>query len=538
MVKKFVPESDQEFQRLQNKTASRAKSRTWSGVEIERQQFFENYIVELKEELAEVASKKDIPSDQQISKKLLRKQLQRNEERRREIPAKIAELQHEMKSQLPEDTIRIIKELFNELAGLQKRAENARATSEWTKTRIDFLKSEIQYMLDSPLLVPDLKGLSSNARYLRTSAGTKRLLGVLSSKESKHEARYDMLVRHEGKMAEREKILFEFSENVRREFIEVLEWGAQEGFLPQEVLQAIPRIEALKITLMDRLSEPSSRVLAHNRRGEATALYSDQLEDQPLARHCLFHEFFHEVSGFGAHLVERNRISGPEVRGTKEGLSLPAKEWWWRDPYFTWLNEAITEWLTLKFSGYESESKSRSLESYKDERRKLEMLIENGLEESVILNAYFENITSNQAPKDRARHFATLVRRINKVSDDPRAFNRIENQFVLEQKIAPSLESLPLYEANVFSDIEDWRIHVPEGNRIYLVSTMFGARADSAFSKEYYAIMPLDQFESLGGNDEKAIQFLNDQIRARVKGLERRFTWSVTFKALGVMPTP
>lgn len=108
------------------------------------------------------------------------------------------------------------------------------------------------------------------------------------------------------------------------------------------------------------------------------------------------HEMFHAVSGVAVLGGKESPETIKELLFQRTGLLTQGK--------FRWLNEALTERLTLKVLGLDDSS------SYELERELLQMMIDRGVPEELFTQAYFED----QKPGNGAPSLKKLIKVINK----------------------------------------------------------------------------------------------------------------------------
>jgi len=97
------------------------------------------------------------------------------------------------------------------------------------------------------------------------------------------------------------------------------------------------------------------------------------------------HEMLHAVSGLTVMGGENSEGELAETQIRRHGLHAEGR--------FKWLNEAFTEFLALKLLGKEDSN------SYKDERRELQLMIDKGVPEELFAAAYFENLEPGKTPR-------------------------------------------------------------------------------------------------------------------------------------------
>lgn len=194
------------------------------------------------------------------------------------------------------------------------------------------------------------------------------------------------------------------------------------GWLPVEAQNALARIDGLPTYLVDRFNAQSGTDATHGSLG-SIHVRDDLLEPgrEDELHGALTHEFLHELSGKSITAWYDDDTLF-DARERKIGVSLNGRG---RES-FDWLNEAITQWLTMELRGEDGFGKG----SYFRERRWLRELLEQGLSIRLVLDAYFENITNEQPKKERGQLFTKLVKAVNELLG-PRAFTVLENRSII-----------------------------------------------------------------------------------------------------------
>jgi hypothetical protein len=214
----------------------------------------------------------------------------------------------------------------------------------------------------------------------------------------------------------------------------------------------------------------------HHRSGVIQTATPIFVYDKEQAKKNAYHEMLHEIAGAARHYIPH--IIDNDFTHSKSGLSAHRA--------FTWLNEAVTEYLALELLGIEKEKS----ESYVTEREKLQELFEKGLNKMLVWEAYFEDITCDQEKKERGEKYNALVQAINNI-EGVGGFNRIEYEFILSNAVydaqnllqATGFTKARKTEAITFSDTET--IHtqaLPATHRIIL--TVGTDRGDTPIAQQ------------------------------------------------------
>lgn len=178
--------------------------------------------------------------------------------------------------------------------------------------------------------------------------------------------------------------------------------GIDAGWLPLEKEFVVERLKSLQIEVFDPM-----KTLSQGDHTEGLLRVSAAMVDKNelFLKHVVFHEAMHALSG--TSVITYKEKDGKQIFAEqKVGLRLLAigpnfekpmpfkkdSQKKTQDIYFTWLNEAVTERLTLKLLGDNIPEEFEEItEDYQIERFKLEQLIRAGVSEELILRAYFEN---------------------------------------------------------------------------------------------------------------------------------------------------
>lgn len=122
-----------------------------------------------------------------------------------------------------------------------------------------------------------------------------------------------------------------------------------------------------------------------------------------------FHSEFEEFDNFeatrsGLHFSQYDRLDMDYLQ--KRNIEM-------RRPILRWLNEAVTQSITLEIT------KGEDTGSYKNERQLLELLIKyGGISRDLVYNAYFENFDQSGDLKNPTPHLRELFTKLNKNCGD------------------------------------------------------------------------------------------------------------------------
>ncbi len=301
---------------------------------------------------------------------------------------------------------------------------------------------------------------------------------------------------HQERMNARQEQAEAIFEATKAEFLSAIQREVDKGALPIDMETVHRRLGMVRVQLWDRLLEPfSSQQGAHGSDG-VISFYSSALEvgQEQRLRKTIFHELTHEIAGKSIQLIPEAKGGSGGLRAfeRKSGIEMAHDSRAELVKRFTWLNEAITEWYALRLSGSGRGAVAspdgppgpeyKGSKSYVEERQELDRLFARGLPERLVLDAYFEDIRSDQPPHARGLAFAALLRNIRALENDPLAFARLEHRFALKDA-ASFLSKKGFRKADRFGAEEERRF--PSGTLLYPVTVSIGiqesARASASF---------------------------------------------------------
>lgn len=244
----------------------------------------------------------------------------------------------------------------------------------------------------------------------------------------------DLLSRHLEQFKGRKNKFENALPRLRKNFQSRLEAMMEEGRIPLSVSNVFnDRINYLSINLGDALSFAMEDRLGSFRVVAEEVVIAEQAYDADLAsnllnalfrskqrtpgnvdeetpkavEHAYVHEMLHFLSG--RTLLTREYPEDPEYLGEvthqRIGLQYNAP-----NPRFRWLNEAVTENLTMQFMN------GKDNDVYKQERELMELLRTKGktvLPEHLFIDAYFENYDPELPIKDRIPAWKKLQQVLN-----------------------------------------------------------------------------------------------------------------------------
>jgi tetratricopeptide (TPR) repeat protein len=271
---------------------------------------------------------------------------------------------------------------------------------------------------------------------------------------------YDALHKHNTEWLQNE-IFPHAKECFRKRFLEL----SEEGFFPVSVQTHFQNhFDEITAAVLEYVSENEMSFDDGMMFASRHIWIADHLTDsieREFVEHVIFHEILHTLSGTSTQKDTRGfmyRKIGTAIKASKAIR-------------FSWLNEAITEWMALRLSGYRANGTYKGSESYIEERKTLQRFLDAGLPEELLVQAYFENIITGD-PNATGQYFKKLVAFINE-KEGSGAFNRIENEFTLQNVI--SKLNVPMYWTAVLEK-EFKRKDVPEdeGVRVYNIRLDIG----------------------------------------------------------------
>lgn len=274
-----------------------------------------------------------------------------------------------------------------------------------------------------------------------------------------------------------------FAEQTKKEFKEGVERAVSEGKLPAGALVNLNRIDAVTFQYADFMKRVASLTLGSAGSHGKITLNSMSLRDLPKLRHIIFHELVHEISG-KSFTLESETFTDGHVRThldtRKVGLRIGYKS-------NAWINEAVTETIALMLSGWKSHDQYDygSSFAYQGERIRFDLLLLNsqkvgGRLWDLAAKAFFENLTNDLPPQDRARNFANLVSEVNRLEGEF-AWNKIENSFILVNEIVPALDiPLTLNESQALKYAEKYTV--------YKVDFTYGKNSKARITRPYYMV--------------------------------------------------
>jgi len=340
------------------------------------------------------------------------------------------------------------------------------------KGRKNFILGEINTMFDLPEMKDELKRHfgDNNSGLTAPNLLNKVIDGSISD-----ELLYAVAKRHAENFREQETRFEKIVQESKMEFSIAIKKAVTEGFLPETALSSLHRLDSVIVNLHDRLNDLLSPRSGGTEISGKITVSNEELQESviPRLKHTLFHEFLHELSGKSITIQEGIDYGSSRISHKKVGVSLNSIEA--SHSPNTWINEAITEWLALKLSGYAGDSGRSAYKGsygYPTERRELDRLFDAGLEEGVVTEAYFEDFITDQPKEEKGRYFRKLFQRIADI-DGKAGFARLENKYILHNIINIKMA---IYNQNIYEvadgDLE--RFSLPPEAKVFDITVGTG----------------------------------------------------------------
>ncbi|MEK7187893.1 MAG: hypothetical protein AAB691_03570 [Patescibacteria group bacterium] len=355
--------------------------------------------------------------------------------------------------------------------------------------RHEYVTSEAQYMLNDPGLYPEFQECFGDNLEEVTA---ENLFLSIANNELSDEFLLKIAKRHIEHVQKEEEVLEKIADETKREFKAAIKKQVEKGFLPESVLNSLQRIDSVAIKLSDRFKSLLGNFMGEHGDSGEIRISNEQLTIEliPQLKEVIFHELIHELSGRSITIrtkTEEDGFKWHQFSHRKSGVAL-------RDPQFgytpyTWLNEAITEWLALKFSGYEgdaSEYAYKGSSAYTAERKELDRLMVSGLESDAVVAAYFENFSSDQPKNSQGKAYAALLQRINQL-EGTFGFARLENRFILKD-IGDRLYSEGVFSTHSGPPSEE----ISEHSKVFRIAISVGVNNEAEVKESFvYYVRPI-----------------------------------------------
>lgn len=334
---------------------------------------------------------------------------------------------------------------------------------------------------------------------------------------------YAMAKRHEEDIKEQKMQLDKIVGETKVDFKTAVLEAVKKGFLPEITKEVLPRIDSVAVDLSDRFNSIQLSTMGSNDKFGIISVSNEQLQENliPRLKKILYHEFLHELSGKSIVVETRIDDSPNQVNHffhEKSGVALnkPDLEY---SPN-RWINEAITEWLAIKLSGYNGNTLENSYNgsnSYVIERQELDRLFSLGLEESSVTNAYFENFLSDQLNENKGQYFVELIKKINDIEGEA-GFIRLENKHIMHEV------EFEMYNKYVHP-VEDNFVKKEDSSdetKIFNITISIGTTEQNTITKKFVYIAQPSISENISIGDqwdqvEKILDYIEKKFNRRVR---------------------
>lgn len=218
---------------------------------------------------------------------------------------------------------------------------------------------------------------------------------------------YRLLKKHIELFYEKVERVTPLVEKFKGEFLAAMAAAIEKGGLPLTEDQLRERLGRDKISFTETLDMPDL-----GRHIGGYSYISVDLSEKRL-KHSVFHEQTHAAAG---HSIDPSTGRSPEGRQEqKSGLAV-VMQLSDQEPMrarFEWLNEAVTERVTLQLLEQGGESLDEGI--YGPERNVLNSLIEGGVSEELFLRAYFDGHETGLGRMSELPSWAALISRMEEV---------------------------------------------------------------------------------------------------------------------------
>jgi hypothetical protein len=212
--------------------------------------------------------------------------------------------------------------------------------------------------------------------------------------------------------AEREELIAEKWEDIMQAVTAGINRGVDEGIIKRDSETVEKIFSKLEFGRYDPLFTGLDAPGMHSTSLQAVEIASDtKIEALP---HIVIHELLHSLSGTTI-LSEKKYTDDGEVNKVKNKkigfsyIAVDSKDEMKREKIFDWLNEGVTEEISMELSGM-------NVGGYVAERRKLKRLYELGIDREIIYNAYFEDY--NPDDPERVPHWKKFVAELKRIFPD------------------------------------------------------------------------------------------------------------------------
>lgn len=391
--------------------------------------------------------------------------------------------------------------------------------------RIGFIAQELGFMLEAPEIQSELHQHFGDqvAKIPATS-----LLALIDNNAISNAGLYHLAQRHVQRMREKKESLNNFASYTQSEFVDIFNEWVERGVIPASALENLRTLEMIQIELADRLLEPSESVAGTSDQHGDIRVSDDQLDGQklPRLRKTIFHELLHSASGKSITIkteVDREGRKWPFIYTKKLGVRLGSESSYKPNE---WLNEAITEWLALQFSGYHHDDSPYAFQgsySYPEERKDLEDLFQQGLSVETVTRAYFENFRNDQK-EGKGSAFKELIAAIERIKG-PGGFSQLENLHLLRNVVEKlSLGDVPIFPAENITPEDREHYKIDQSTEKRLIITAGNTPATSVEREFIY-------FDN--GKPTRSGEAIKDIVDSYLSMLVGQYNGRVTYRIVG-----
>jgi hypothetical protein len=281
-----------------------------------------------------------------------------------------------------------------------------------------------------------------------------------------------MFKRHLENIKRQKTELERITQETKIEFKKSVENAVKNGWLPKSIIEKLSRIDSVTVGLNDVFLDLKTTTEATMDGHGRMFVNNDLLQEKilPRLKQTLFHEFLHELAGKSITIFTDSKYDLATISNRKSGVSIFNSSREYRPN--RWLNEAITEWLALELSGYKNLKKGyKGSESYTVER----------LEKNLVVEAYFENFSSDQPKERREVYFTKLIQRINQI-EGPKGFTKLENQ-----QIAVEIEKI-FYHAYI-NPVEKVKSETSPDAKFFDITLTIGTDPETVIEKKFVRVI-------------------------------------------------
>ncbi|MBU1118830.1 hypothetical protein KKH43_03040 [Patescibacteria group bacterium] len=350
-------------------------------------------------------------------------------------------------------------EAYNEEKTLLQTIHDGRASDlnwniesiERTKDeRVEFLKEDIKELLSKD----DLRSLTIRGmfidfsieaigqgdfvmcKYMHKDADGKLRISI---DEMPNEILVKVVELYVNKMKEKREKAEKNFETWSADFIVSCEKAIDNKWLPLDLSTVTTRVDETKKILTD-LTGTGEEYLGGWRRWVLTI--NSSMENEEDQRNVFFHEMVHTIAG--RELIQaKHRYSSDDSFGSKDiqfrNIGLGYEYEYAKGEYFqwdgevepsrrfSWLNEGFTEMISMRLQSKTDDG------SYQKEREAIQKMIDDGVDEQLFINAYFEDRDNRKPKGERVPALRALLHKIHEVYE-PGHLMRIEEKFEEDDK--------------------------------------------------------------------------------------------------------